>query len=360
MAMRTARVVSVLLGAVIVTGRAEPQTRPPLALAPIYEAYASGDVEVVGRMLRSLDSLQAIRTELFATMSLFAAEQADQPIPAAFLFEVATAGLEFGWPDAMTVLERGRIVAQHRRDAPGVNARSDAFELSFHRAAVSVLIGLQRSEAVESYLLRIDDRVAADPGTRERLIEPRFLLTHAMAQELRTRPVMTASARASAFPPRLTSAEVGAINAALLRFDVAARYPRNAAEAHVRKAQLLHRLGRFEDALASLASVGEETDDRYVSYWCALFRGRTLDALSRPADAEAAYRLASAVAPHAQSPAVALSALFARQDRLPEALEWANAARSAPAATIDPWWRYWFGDLRFLPQLIDELRKAGR
>ena len=96
---------------------------------------------------------------LLGVATFFAAKTAGVGC-AAFLFEIATAGLEFGWPDAMTVLERARMVVQQRRDVPGVNARADAFEIAFHRAALSVLIGLQRSEAVEGYLLRIADRVA--------------------------------------------------------------------------------------------------------------------------------------------------------------------------------------------------------
>jgi len=353
--LRTACVAVLLVGTLIAGGAAEPQTRPPIALAPIYDAYAAGDVDVVQRLLRTLESLQAIRTELFETIHAVAPRVPDDPIPIAFLFEISYVGLQLGWPDAMTVLDRGRSLAQQRK---ANSDTADAIELAFHRAALSVLVGLQRSDAVEAYLQRVGDRVS--PEGRGGLVEPRFMLAHAIAQELRTRAGVASSGKGPGFQIVLTPAEVSAINLAIKRFDTAARYAPNVAEASVRKGHLLHRLGRFDDALAAFAQADGRSDDQFVNYWCALFQGRTLDALSRTSQAEAAYRRAAGLIPDAQSPAVALAALFMRHDRRTEALEWAETARSAPFDTVDPWWRYWFGDYRFLPDFVGALRKAVR
>jgi hypothetical protein len=330
MPVRTTVVVALFISAVIATGRAEPQARPPLSLDPIFKAYASGDVDVVTRTVRSRDSLDAIRTELFEAIERWRPQRDLDPIAATFVFEVSVVGLGYGWPDAITVLDRGRAMVQQRLTPLGTNAAEDAFEIVFHKAALGALIGLQRVEAAERYLREIEDRVSAEPGFTRSLVDPRFSLIHGIAQELRTRPGLPSPYKGTATWGRLAPADIAEANEAIRRFDIAAQYQPTAAEASVRKANQLHRLRRFDDALTTLARVDGQSADPFVIYWSWLFRGRTL------------------------------AALFTRQGRHEEALNMASAARLAPADTVDPWWRYWFGDLRFLPVYVDQMRKAGR
>jgi hypothetical protein len=130
-------------------------------------------------------------------------------------------------------------------------------------------------------------------------------------------------------------------------------------EASVRRAFAWHRIGRHEDARAALDGLGGTIGDPAVRYWRALFLARALDALARPREAAAAYRAALEAWPGAQTPAVALAALFQRQGQAVEARRWARQAAMTSPSAIDPWWQYWSGDLRLVPDWVAELRRAG-
>jgi hypothetical protein len=87
-----------------------------------------------------------------------------------------------------------------------------------------------------------------------------------------------------------------------------------------------------------------------------LFLGRVLEALSRPHEAAQAYRTAADLSAGAQTPSVALAALFHRQGQANEARRWARLAGATSA--VDPWWQYWSGDLRFAADWLSTLRRS--
>ena len=93
--------------------------------------------------------------------------------------------------------------------------------------------------------------------------------------------------------------------------------PEVAIEARIRKAWLLYRTGRLEEALALFDSSGAQVNrDPALRFLDHLFRGHVLVALDRSDAAIAAYRAALVIGPSAQSARVALmNVLLARGDR---------------------------------------------
>ncbi len=241
---------------------------------------------------------------------------------------------------------------------------ADAFEVKVHRTALAVLVGLRRLELAASYLTTIRSRIRAEASDNQRdIVDPRISLTAAVLMDLRTAPANLPGAHV---PGRIPSLLVGKDQAMARRlldqaeraYAEAQRHPTVAAEAATRRALVLHRLGRHQAALEALDQADACPANPTVRYWTSLFRGRVLETLGRLDEARTAYEMAAAIWPGAQTPVVALAALLQRQGRVAEAIRAAEAARATPAGTINPWWQYWSGDLRFLDQWLGELRKV--
>ena len=138
--------------------------------------------------------------------------------------------------------------------------------------------------------------------------------------------------------------------------------PDTAAEARMRAAWFLCRIGRLDEALA-LADVDPPGGtEPYVRYLTALVRAQILRARGRAEDAATAYRDALAIWPGAQSARVALMTLeLSRGDRQ-QAAKLAEAAETetVPADRFDPWWTFWLGDYRLYPALVAKMREIAR
>jgi tetratricopeptide (TPR) repeat protein len=358
--MRAISLAIAVLCAVTVTGAAPqaPQTARHPSLDEMYLAYSKGDTDVVARSLQTRDDFTALRASLFAAIGLRKNDW--RPTHAALLFDVAMAGFNRGWPDALTLLLSTRDMIVGRKDPPGARPEIDRFEITFHHAAIAFLQGRPMQEAAQSYLQSLEKRIAPqeDPD-RPVLVDPQIALTRALTLEMGTMPFLTQEADRAGYawvvPPRDGDTR-RKVEAALAAMTGAAGIESTAAEANVRRAFLLHRLGQNEDALPLLDQTS--STDPIVIYWSQLIRGRVLGALDRTDEAAAAYEQAAASQPQAQTPAVALSTLFLLHDRREDALHWADVARTRTGQPVDPWLRYLFGDARRLPGWVQALREA--
>src|SRR4051812_43777529 len=104
-------------------------------------------------------------------------------------------------------------------------------------------------------------------------------------------------------------------------------------EARVRLGRVLGRLGRHADAVSALESVAGQLQDRRLQYLAALFLGSEEGALHHVDRARASLERAAALYPTAQSPLLALSALFDRAGNRSAALD---ALRRLSALSADP------------------------
>lgn len=180
--------------------------------------------------------------------------------------------------------------------------------------------------------------------------EPRLLLARAFATD-QTRAFEDREGRGSA-------GEASFVRDVIARYDAAARFPDTAAEARIRKAFFLHRIGRDGEALAALDAAGtlDTAKEPLLAYLSALFRGRVLEALERFGEAARAYDAALAVVPRAQSARVAKMRLAVRAGNRPEADTLASEIQSAES-DFDPWWVYWLGDFRHYASIVGRLRE---
>ena len=288
------------------------------------------------------------------------------PAGAAFLLELSFWGSRQGWPDAMLILGIAEDLVTGRGAAPGSDAEQDRFEMTFHRTAVAWLISARRLAEAQDYLQRVETRIesvsrvdSADGPLRD----ARLALARGVLEEAWTAPGAPASGDRTDGLPTLTAAPQDAalrsrLEHAAMLFESAARRLEVREEALVRRAFSLHRLARNAEAAEALERLDRPLADPVVHYWRHLFLGRVLEALARPREAAAAYRAAADLTPGAQTPAVALAALFQREGQADEARRWARVAGAT--AVIDPWWHYWSGDLRFVSEWLSMLRGSPR
>jgi tetratricopeptide (TPR) repeat protein len=148
------------------------------------------------------------------------------------------------------------------------------------------------------------------------------------------------------------------ITEVLAAYDRAITFAETAAEARVRKAWMLHRLDRHDEALVLLDAPGDEADVE-VSYLRQLFRGRVLDAMGRAAEARDAYRRAYTLVPTAQSARVALIRHAAMVGDTAEAASLSEAVLT-DRESGDPWWGYWQADFRMVPGALARMREQVR
>jgi tetratricopeptide (TPR) repeat protein len=112
-------------------------------------------------------------------------------------------------------------------------------------------------------------------------------------------------------------------------------------EAHLHLGHVLLARGKPQEAVAELDAAA--TPDPLLRYYEEMFLGAAEEALSHPDTARAAYQRAAALFPRAQSPALALSALFARRSNRGAARDEISPVFDLPVnaeSRDDPWWRY--------------------
>src|SRR4029434_11272161 len=107
--------------------------------------------------------------------------------------------------------------------------------------------------------------------------EPRFVLARAFIADQR-RPLSVLRPRGTTTPlPTALKTHAEEVTA---RYDAAMKFAETAAEARVRKAWFLHRMGQDEEALSILtAPAATAPPDALIDYLRHLFRAQVLDAL---------------------------------------------------------------------------------
>ena len=214
----------------------------------------------------------------------------------------------------------------------------DEFERNWLWAEIAMLEGVLQPGATEGVVANALKRFPE---------EPRFLLARAVAADQRASFTPTSPTGRVVTAPAI---DVGGA------YDAAIAQPATAAEARLRKAWYLHRLGQNTSALPLLDAAPGRSPEAGLRYLRELFRGHILIALGQDDAAIAAYRLAHAIFPNAQSANVALmNALYTHGDRR-EAEALSEAIQAAKGDAADPWWSYWQGDYRFYPAVIGRLR----
>lgn len=252
---------------------------------------------------------------------------------AVFALELAVAALRSDNQNARD--EGGRLLAEYnvRLRQPG---EADAFECAWLWAEVAALEGLFMPDSAVFFVVPAVERCPR---------EARLHLAHAIISEQRW-------LRGTA-----GTTEVAGI---FDRYQAAIKFPETAAEARMRAAWFLFRVGRLDDALALAEARPPGGTDPYVLYLTDLVRGQILRARGRLDEAAKAYRDALTTWPGAQSARVALMTLLVSRGDRQEAAKLAEAAETAPGNQFDPWWTYWLGDYRAYPAIVAKLREIAR
>jgi VWFA-related protein len=307
---------------------------PPRTVSPDVQALADlfdrGEDDALLLRLRQTNDLATILHD-FRTL--------DTPWPdeprrtAVFALEIAVAGLRSG--DRRATDEAGRLLAEYAmriRTAP----QPDPFECKWLETEADAFEGAFMTNAAMAFVSRSVERC---PDA------PQLQLAYAVLSDQQWL--------------RGTSRTTGE-SEVLPRYERAMAFAETNAEARVRAAWLLRRIGQLDRALAVLEGAREPSSDRQVRYLGELVRGQILGALGRDGDAAAAFRAALVEWPGAQSARVALMALLLRRGERAEAAALAESVETAAEDQFDPWWMYWLGGLRRYPADLAALRELAR
>jgi tetratricopeptide (TPR) repeat protein len=149
---------------------------------------------------------------------------------------------------------------------------------------------------------------------------------------------------------------------ALRDFDRAIEADKTLEDAKLRRGRVLWLLGERAEALRAFDGVLREGGDQELLVRAHLFRGRALEEEKRLQDAEADYRAALALAPQAQSAAIAVSYVSWLQGKTAEAKASLDEAllRAGRRTAPDPYWDYSFGSIEEVDQLFDGLYEDAR
>lgn len=180
-------------------------------------------------------------------------------------------------------------------------------------------------------------------------------MPHTVAATVRRRSLMTSTPSEGI----LAQEQARQLGRAVRAYDAILADQPACAEARVRLARVLLRLGRLADAETQLQAVARLERDARQTYFAAIFLADVRERQGRRADAIAAYDAARLAWPGAQTPVVALARL--------RALEGAHAEARAALATLalgardagdgsDPWHGYDGGQGWRLPAAIAALQ----
>jgi tetratricopeptide (TPR) repeat protein len=359
------RVAAPLLVVLLATGLpaagATPVAQGPSPAGQMLADYQAGVARqaVFEKTVPTEAAYRLIRGDLFQRIR--ALREQGEPVGTIFLLDLSIWAVDRGWADGPSLVRTAQDILLQRPERPGASVERDRIEILYHRSALAMLTLRKQFSEAEAYLDRIEGRIysAADPRGTGRLVDTRLPLARARLLEAQTAPGEPSGDNdvGLLIPDPGDRGMRQQLERVLTALDAAGLHEETAAEAAVRQALVLVRLGRPQQALTAVERSGKNADAAQ-RYWAELFRGRALEALNRPADAASAYEAALRVAPGAQTPLIALASLFHRQGELDRANEWATQARASSGAEPDPWWQYWLGEVRFVSAWLAELRVA--
>lgn len=350
-----------------------------VTLDAVLNAYLGGDTEVVARTFaRSPDFGERLRFDDPRELERWLGSW--NRGKALLLIEIARASARVAPQYTFLVVRQGRRYLGTAFGGDPAPSDAAAFVQLWQRAAAGLLQGVSEPIRVEEHVSDLASQAGKQSPVRS--LDARLVLARAVARE-RTcwsrRPsldqpavrvvALTKAAGVTVPVDRAGPTKAGretevkehnaCLREAVTLFEAAAGMEETRAEARVRGGWILFQAGRITEARDWLGGV-EPRDDRDLTYWLGLFRGRVFDALDKAKDAETAYRSAFAVYPGAQSAGIGLALALMRLDRETEADEIASAVRAAGPAAPDPWAYYLDGDQRFVDRWIDQLRQVVR
>lgn len=319
--------------------RASPDSR---RLESLITAYEKGDFAAVGTGL-------AATTDAAGLIRDF--REAGNPWPAhprreaVFVLELAEAALfsrrQNDRDAAAELLTRFHPLIRHPLEP-------DAFERYWLWAEVAIAQGLIRSAFAEPLVAHALSRFPD---------EPRFVLAHAIVADQAWaigRVAGDSRLSTSRRPPDEH------IKRVIQRYSAAMAFSETAAEARVRLAWFLHRLGNHTSAQSHLDAIPDETGlDATMRYVHRLVRGHVLAAAGQTDAALEAHRQALALAPHAQSARAAVMNGRLRAGDRRGAEQMAELIQTDRDG-VDPWWSYIQGDFRLYPAALSRLREMAK
>jgi tetratricopeptide (TPR) repeat protein len=346
-----------------------PPKQDPKFFEQLLAAYAAGDLDILAKTLVDSSRVREFHYSLTAALKLEADPKTSHPwgrARSAFLLETAIFASAHFRQDVVPCLSAGRLMMIKRPAPLGLNSSEDAFELLWHQTALALLQRLMAGDAEQIYLDTLERRYLAGTSsqTAKPAFNPRFVLDRVIADEQSAFQLETL-ASGQAMTTRLTVLVKPADKsklATLLRNGVksseeAVALPEVAAEASLRRAALLIKLGQFGDALTAIQQVNRNDADDVQRYWLTLLGARALQELKRLPEAERAYRAAAEAWPEASAPITGLALVLFDMNRRDEALTAASALRAQPPTGKDPWWNYIVADSRFVNSWRDQLRE---
>ena len=264
-----------------------------------------------------------------------------------FALDLAGANALTQGPAARSMLES--VCASVRRHLPPTD-----FDHRWQLAALALMEGEIDPNGLRGHLEHLEEQFPD---------EPRAMLAHALADEQMTAPLemVADSDRAAAdFSKQRNPTGVSStvlMERAAVSYENLLKIDAVRAEASLRLAHVEIGLHKYAQALPSLDVVDSSSDDPYLLYLSHLFRGTTLEALNRTADAQAAYREALRIGPGAHAATMALATSLFRTGHRDEADRLASALIAHDDPTRDVWWAYYSGDFHLWALLMSRVRE---
>jgi VWFA-related protein len=340
------------------------EVSPPTAgtIADVVDRYGAGDVAGAMQIVRSAPESSRLLREYMDGLHAWP----DNPQrEAAFVLDLTVAGLSS--PDRETTSTVRDLIARQQqlvRDPLGPGA----FERFWLWSAAALGLGFNAHDLTTRI---VDSARERFPG------EPRLDLIHAVLLDRRypgglVNSSQVRSERTTILPmvgstagstitrivgPTGATVPAGHVTDVLAAYDTAIAADETAAEARVRKAWVLHRLDRNDEALELLDVPGNAADVA-IEYTRHLFRGTVFETIGRNEDARDAFTMAHQLMPDAQSARVALMRHAAMAGDMAEAATLSEAVQTTTAN--DPWWSYWQADFRLVGAALARMRASER
>ena len=344
------------------------QTRPQddrLRVLELLDRYERGNHEAVVAELAAVSDIAGFAREVQRRVEGWTRPAQASPatierrrvVAAVFVLEMAAAHLDTDWGSVRYTVEWACELIRKGRATP--------LERVWHLAVVA-LAGGARDEQFLAYFPpfsspdpfvrnRFSSFVHADHAARRFPDEIRFRFAEAFASGL---PGLDEPKRDT--PLRLGNHEKDAGQTAIRSLRRFLADPVVGPEAHLRIGHLYYCLGNSRDATRHYQAALRAARDPFVMYLAHFFTGRMSEASGRQDEAADAYRRALAAMPHVQSATMALAAQLFLDEKPGEAYQLLNASLTEKPRTPDPWRLFGYGDYRFWPDLIGQLRERIR
>ena len=310
------------------------------AAAELFRAYQQRQFDQFASQLTGIRDFGALRKQI-------AREGKDWPLEAkaAFLLETADAALQH---KELTV-----------RTGPEVDLFEDAckavrqlppqgqFEAAWHAAALSVLAARYGAAiSVDEHLKHIRGRFDEGRMALVRAMPGERISWHDATQVVQ--PTFNGPDPTEGFLPSPRRMGRANMRDVVKILEAGRKHDSARPEATLRQAVLFSIWQQHDEALPLLAIVESLTNDPWLRYMAALMSGRSLEAVGRRGDAQAAYRSAVNLQPNGKAARLALASMVFAAGGREEADRLVGEVLSATSSSPDPWKEFFGGEFRFL------------